>query len=94
MNQRLGYGYLGTSRVETSSANQEIIPASPSDWTVKYQIHKFSFINYDETNVIINGTTNILLGVNEGFEMSYQDAPIYSFVIVNPNVRYKFIASY
>lgn len=94
MRQHFGFGYLGTSEIETSVSNQEIVPTSPSDWTVKYDIHKLSFMNYDETNIIINGTTNILLSANEGFEMSYQDAPIHSFVIVNPNVKYKFIASY
>ena len=94
MYQRFSLGYLGTDEVKTSTANQEIIPPSPTDWTVGYRIYKLSFMNYDATNIIINGTANILLDANEGFEMTYLDAPIHSFIIVNPDVKYKFVASY
>lgn len=32
----MGVGYLGTDMIETSTANQEIVPAKPTGWGYGY----------------------------------------------------------
>lgn len=87
-------GYLGSSEIQTSKANHEIIPNSPSNWTVGYSLKKFSFDNSDECTVIINKDARIFLKAGQGFEIGYQDTPIHSFVIVESGVKFNWIGGY
>lgn len=91
-----GNGYLGSSKLETSSANQEIVPQPPShlNWTSGYKLYKFSFSNRQATQVIINNATTIYLEAGQGFEMETGDASIYSFIIVEPDITFNWIAAY
>ena len=93
MKNPYGSEYLGSNNIETSVANQEIIPESPSDWTVKYSLYKLSLINYQDTNIIINGKTSIYLKAEQGFESEITDPRIYSFVIVDAGVDYQWIGA-
>lgn len=76
-----GNGYLGTSKIEVSIANQEVIPTKPTNWTNGYRLYKFSFLNKQSCTIIINHETEIYLEANQGFEMDVYDRPIMSFVI-------------
>jgi len=89
-----GSGYLGTNKIEVSSLNQEIVPEKPSNWTIPYHLYKFSFINYQDVIVLINGDTEIFLKAGQGFEMNEIDKPITSFIIKDANVEYSYIAAY
>lgn len=91
---RKGNGYLGTSKIEVSTVNQEIIPESPSHWTVPYSIYKMSFLNRQDAVILINGETEIYLEAGQGFEMNEIDAPITSFIIKTGSVNYTFIAAF
>lgn len=89
-----GNGYLGSSTLQTSTANQELIPLKPNNWSSGYKVRKFSFINRQTTQIIINKETTLFLDANQGFEMDESDEPITSFVIVSSGVVFNWIASY
>lgn len=89
-----GVEFLGTDKIETSTANQEVLPTPPSEWTTGHNLYKFSFRNDQATNVIINGKTNIHLKEGQGFESGINDPTIRSFVIVNAGVKYQWIGAY
>lgn len=91
---KLGSGYIGSSSIQTSVANQEIIPNSPSTWSTKYSLYKFSLDNYSDCTVTINGGNNIFIPANKGFNIDETDAPIYSFKIVESGILFNFIAAY
>mgnify|MGYP007112383697 CR=1 FL=1 len=87
----LGIGYIGTSKIETSTGNQEIVAnLKPESWT-SFRLYSFTFKNYSPCTVIINGGNPIFLDTGEGFITSYIDAPITSFIIVEAGIQYKFV---
>ncbi|MEK4025531.1 hypothetical protein [Sporosarcina sp. FSL W7-1283] len=91
----MGNGYLGSSKILTSAANQEIVPETPENWTSdRYSIYKLSFINKNNCSVKINGGSSIYLEANQGFESSKEDKAINSFVIVEEGIQYSFIGAY
>lgn len=51
---RLGSGYLGSSSIEYSSTNHEVVPNNPDNWNRGYKFYKFNFINHDSCTVVIN----------------------------------------
>lgn len=88
-------GYISSKGLEiTTKAMQEIVPIPPADWTIGYTFEKFSFYNETECNVIINSKYPITLTAGRGFEVGYEDIPIDSFVIVEAQTPYEFIATY
>lgn len=88
-------GYLGTSEILTSSANEEILPKTPSNWTdERYSFYKFSFINYDNCQIKVNNGKPIHLNAEQGFECERGDQKINSFIIVDGNVRFSWIGAY
>jgi hypothetical protein len=91
---RLGSNYLGSSDIQLSSANQEIIPLPPAGWTGKYNFYKFSFFNEQSVKVKVNGGNPIYLQANQGFNIDQVDAPIYSFVIVDAGITFNWIGAY
>ena len=93
--ERMGTGYLGSAKLETSTANLDIIPAKPAKWTLGYNCYKFSFMNPDKAcTVKINGGNPIFIDAGVGFNMDQYDAPIRSFVIIEPDIKYWYIATY
>jgi hypothetical protein len=92
---RIGQGYIGTDSLKTSTANQECIPSVPVNWTGRYNLYKFSFDNADQScSVKINGGSPIYLKAGQGFEIQKEDAPIWSFVIVEAGISYNWIGAY
>lgn len=89
-----GNGYLGSPSMQPSSANQELVPAPPANWTYGYKLKKFSFNNEQNCTVRINGAVTIFLKAGQGFEVSHDDFPITSFKIVEANVTFNWIGSY
>jgi hypothetical protein len=95
MGNRFGSGYIGTDTLKTSVAQQELIPSPPVNWTVKYSLYKFTFMNDQDCSVLINGnTTAIFLRAGQGFETTDSDAPIYSFKINESGITYNFVGAY
>jgi hypothetical protein len=91
---RIGIGYLGSSSLQTSTANAEILPSSPSDWTIPYNFYKFSFKNDQDCHIIINGGNQIFIRANQGFEMDEMDKPITSFKIAESSITYNWVGTY
>lgn len=89
-----GSGYLASPKLETSTANQEIIDSAPAHWTQGYKLYKFSFMNRQDVTVIINKKTTAYLEARQGFNMEQGDEPIFSFVIVDANVTFNFIGAF
>ena len=94
MSYKIGNGYIGSDSIQTSVANQEIIPASPLGWTHGYSLYKFSFINDQDCTIKINNGNPIFLRMNQGFNTEKEDAPITSFKIVEGQKTFSWIGAY
>ena len=89
---RVGIGYDGSSDLKTSTANMQLIPVSPVEWTVGYRYYKFSFMNNHNCHIKINNDENVIyLRANQGFEINEVDAPIHSFVIVESGIEFNWV---
>lgn len=92
---RLGSAYVGSPNKLTSTANQEIVQQhKPSGWTMAMKFYKFSFMNYQDCHVRINGSDPIFLAANQGFEMNEVDALIKTFEIIDSGIEYSYIGAY
>jgi len=90
-----GSGWQGSPRIETSTAYKEIVPSTPSGWVnMKLGFYKFQFRNLQDCTVKINDGNPILLIAEQGFNSKSEDATIYSFVIIEPNIQYQWIGAY
>lgn len=91
---RVGNGYLGSPKIETSTENQEIIPALPNNENERYKLYKLSFFNHNDCTVVINNQHTIFLRAETGFQTTERDALIYSFVIKEAGVKYEWRGCY
>lgn len=89
-----GNGYLGSGKIEISKKNQELVPSAPENWTAGYTLKKLHLENIEECTIRINEETDILLRAGNGFQIDYNDRPIYSLVIKEAGIQYNFAASY
>ncbi|GIN23137.1 hypothetical protein [Siminovitchia fordii] len=93
---RLGSGYLGSpSLMNSGEGSFQVIPNPPENWSMKYNFYKFEFAcpNIQEVTVKINEGEPICLG-NGYFATEYYDAPIWSFVVVDPDVDFYWYGAY
>lgn len=87
-------GYVGSPDITTSTANQQLV-GTETGMTMNYSFKKFSFINYADCHVKINGDTNaIFLKANQGFEAESERFPINSFVVVESGIQFQFAGAY
>ena len=93
---RIGSGFIGTKQWEiTSGINTEIIESPPPNWSTKFNLYKFSFINPEhDCTVIINNKFELFIPAGRGFNTEEVDAPIWSFVIKQSGVKYSYIGAY
>lgn len=90
---RIGSGYKGSSSVQVSVANADIIPLMANG--KPYNFYKFSFNNIgSDCHISINGGDWILLRANQGFNCDIHDLPIYSFKIQESDINFNFIAAW
>jgi hypothetical protein len=89
-----GNGYIGSSSLQTSTANQEVIPSPPAGWTFGYFCYKFSFMNDQDCHVKINGGDQIFLRAGQGWQMDQNDKPISSFIIVDSTITFNWFGAY
>lgn len=91
-------GYLGSPELQTSTANQELIPLADASWTSGYKFRKLSFDNEQECTVKIidkhDKESTHFLKAGYGFEVSYLDPAIKSFVIVEAGINFIWSATY
>lgn len=86
--------FIGSEQVETSVANQEILPNPPSNWTVPYALTQFSFQNDQECTLIINGKDKVFLREGQGFTTGFQKAKIQSVKILEDGIAYNWVGAY
>lgn len=91
---KTGNGYVGSSKIETSQGNHEVIPAPPEKWTQGYKIYKMSFKAIDDMSIIINGKSNLFLEKGQKFETEKTDAPITSLVVIERGAKFHWIGAY
>lgn len=90
---------IGSKEQKLSTAMEDIVPNAPTGWTVPIIFQNLSFHNVEECHVIINkssaldGTENrIYLRAGQGLDIDEKDIDIFSFVIVEDNIPYNFVA--
>lgn len=94
MTRVIGNGYIGSPSLQTSTANQEILPSPPVSWSKGYNLRKFSFMNDQNVTVKINNDKEIYLRAGQGFSTDYIDSPIWSFVIKEAGITFNFVGAY
>lgn len=87
MNNNLLAGYMGSPSILTSAERQELILPG-----VVY--HKFSFFNYGECTILVNGSDPIFLAAEQGFSSDSSDTPIKSFVVVEADIKFNWIGAF
>jgi hypothetical protein len=98
MGLQVGAGYFGDATLMSSTPNVDIIqPYKPADYStaVTFAAYKFSFANQSACSVLINDATDaIFLDSDQGFTIGYEDAPIFSFKIVEAGITYNCVGAY
>ena len=94
MSYRIGAGYLGSSAIETSVANAEVLPSAPAGWSTGYSLYRFSFINESACTVKINGGDPVYIRAWQGFNIDEKDTPITSFVICENDILYNYVGAF
>ncbi len=92
-----GEGVRGSDSLLTSTANIEVVPNAPVEWSDdRFTFYKFYFMNRENCTVVINGDSDnpIYLDAFQGFQTDGADKEIESFVIREANIRYNFVGWY
>lgn len=91
---RLGSNFIGSSKITTSEANHQVVPSPPSNWSKGYNFYRFTFHNTTPCTVKINDDSPIFLRGGQGINTDIYDAPIRSFVIIEPGIQFNWMAGY
>lgn len=84
---RKGSKFSATNAIQTSVGNDELVP-------VNGQFLKISFVNLDvDCLVKVNGVEVFIPQSIGGFESSYEDPIINSFIIVTPDIQYIYVST-
>lgn len=86
MNTSIGTGFVGSSAIQTSTANQELVAGKP--------FYRMSFLNKADCTIKINGGDPIFLEEEQGFDSSERDVSIESFIVVTEGIQFNYIAAY
>jgi len=82
LGRRLGSQFIGSSEIETSVANEEIVTQT---------CYKFSIVPQEDCTASINGSEPIFLKGGVGFSTNQVDAIINSFKILEDGIPYFWI---
>lgn len=86
-NFRIGSGYLGSPDIETSVADQEIIPIGKT-------LYKFSMKILQDAHISINNGTPIYMAANSTFETGVEDQWVYSLKFTENGIKYHWVGAY
>lgn len=89
-----GNGFLGSESLQTSVANQEILPPSPSNWTYDRRFKSISLFNDQACRIIINNEKPIYLREGQGFNADWSSTPITSIKIVEDGITFNWIGGW
>ena len=89
-----GSGYKGSPELMNSGANGnvELIPPKPYNGK-NYSFYSFEF-ECDTKPVVVKINGEQICLQHGTFSMGTQDAPIFSFMVVTPNVEFTWIGAY
>jgi hypothetical protein len=87
----MGQGFNGDKGVTTAS--QEILTV-PASHNVPNYYYELSFLNLQACTVKINGGNPIPLDPEQGVETDANDAKIYSLVVVESGIDFKWFGKY
>lgn len=76
--------YVGTSAVATSTAELDIVGSID-------HFEEIDFYNVQACTIKVNGSDALYLRAGQGF---IENAPIYTFEIVEESIDYNYVASY
>lgn len=94
MSLQIGSGFMGAEDTLTSTVNKEIVPLTDPSWIgVKFSFYRFSFLNYQDCHIVINGNRQFRKA-GQGFQSSEIDQRIYSFIIEEAGIEYLWSAAY
>lgn len=88
-----GSHYLGSKALETSQANKEIIPESPSNWSYEYKVRELSLMNSEQCTIVVNNKYELYLRAGQGFAMNRHNEPITSIKIKESGIEYNWIGA-
>lgn len=80
-------GFAGSSDVQTSTANVQILPE-------KTVFRRLNFNNTQACHVKINGSDPIVVPANLGLKFDYNDPPIKTFEIVESGISFTWNGTY
>lgn len=87
--------YFGSADILISTANKEIIQQhKPTGWTTTLEAYKFEFKCIQDCHIKINGGDSIFFEAGYEFVIDNTDIPILTFVIVEPNIQYKYFGAH
>lgn len=85
----LGTGYIGSPEVQTSVANEEIIPLTPENWTrERYKIVRFSFRASQDCSIKVNEGNIIFIEAGKEFSIDEDIPAITSFKIQESGIEF------
>jgi len=88
-------GIIGSTALETSQANAEIVPSPPITWVnVVYAFKEFELLNDQDCTLIVDGSDPIFLRANQGFKYFSEFNRIKSVKIVEAGVTYNWMGIY
>lgn len=91
--------YIGNPNVQTTTQQNTELVVTPQNWVnVKMAYKQFFFYPETDCTVKINGSDPIFLRAYQDWKIIIDDKnhlePITSFIIVEANVDYSFVAGY
>ena len=89
--ERYTHGIFGSSDVQASVANAEILPSPPAEWNFPYPFYKFKFYNLADCHIIINGGQPIFIPAYTNFFTEDGDKIITSFKIQESGVNFTWV---
>lgn len=92
-NSPLEAQFFGTEEISIANSGDDIIEGN-HEWSFKPRAKYFSFMNYDECQVSINGSKPILLMREQGIYFQHPTQYIDSFVVLTDNVHYQVLGGF
>lgn len=91
-----GYKFMiGSDGVKTSKAEENIIPATPEDWTYRnYSFYEFQIMNYEDCHISVNDGEYFFLKANRGIYTTVNDPKVVSVKFKEGSITYEWIGKF
>ena len=89
MGKFIGSGSVGSAAIQTSVADQEILPVTTYRSFINFQL-----VNDQACTISVNGATAIYLRAGQGVSVGAEDYLVYSVKIVESGITFNWIATH